>query len=85
MLHIHWGAVVHERVVPQGFGIISWRIGHFPREDSMKTAVGMLRQMHVEGTRGGVGYSRQTVAREKEPLCLERTRVEAYESQEDIA
>ena len=51
----------------------------------METAVSMLRQMHVEGTRGGVGYSRQTVAREKEPLCLERTRVEAYESQEDIA
>ena len=51
----------------------------------MKTAVGMLRQMHVEGARDGVGHGGLTVAREKEPLCLERTRVEAYESQEDIA
>ena len=51
----------------------------------METAVGMLRQMHVEGARDGVRHGGQTVAREKEPLCLERTRVEAYESQEDIA
>ena len=51
----------------------------------METAVGMLRQMHVEGARDGVRHSRQTVERDTKPLCLERTRVEAYESQEDIA